>query len=457
MTMRRLPVAALATLAALSASTLLACGDDGTQGTTDTLAVDADTTEDGDGAVTDDTVADAAEDTSVAPDTSSPVDPSVVTLLEEEIVTLSAGESAPITVEVPDGVTSMTISVLGASDGMYGLASWLGPEETVLVTDGWLDGNGAMQGLCLDCPNRIALSEGDFAALAPNNPESTLVAGTHTFVAFGMIPKPVSQNFQGPCGDGECTILDQFQCPQDCAATPVDGDVAVSVYAKVAPGEAAPTSGVLDLNLHFTGAKGWTAATAPTDEEFQEILERVRTIYGQKSVGIRLGEITYRDIDPSFHIIETVQGPDSDLMQLFAQSEGATANALNLFFVDEISSGQFGGAGVILGVAGGIPGPPLVPGTWRSGVAISVKEVEGAPAGVDTTVAHEAGHFLGLFHTSEQDFGFGAQIHDPLPDTPQNDESYLMFYTGAGDTLSEWQGRVMRSNPFVRYEAEDMQ
>ncbi|PKN54124.1 MAG: hypothetical protein CVU56_28255 [Deltaproteobacteria bacterium HGW-Deltaproteobacteria-14] len=446
-------------VAVLAAMTLVACGGDGTTGTTpdtaditDDVSVD-DASEDVTADVSDDD-GDTAADTS-SPDTAVSVgDPNVVTLMENEPVTLVGGASAPITVEIPAGASAVTISVLGESAGMYGLSSWSGPDGGVLVIDGWTDGGGAAQGLCLDCPNRIALSEGDFAAIAPNNPAATVVPGTHSFVAFGVVPKPVSQNFQGLCGDGECTILDQFQCPKDCAATPVDGDVLVSVYAKVVA--APPTGGVLDLNLHFTGAKGWTAATAPDDPELQGLLDAVRTIYGQKGVRIRLGEITYRDIDPSFHIIETVQGADSDLMELFSQSEGAPRNAVNLFFVDEISAAQFGGAGVILGVSGGIPGPPLEPGTWRSGVAISVKEVEGAPAGVDTTMAHETGHFLGLFHTSEQSFGFGAQIHDPLPDTPENDESFLMFYTGAGDTLSDWQGRVMRSNPFVRHEAEDM-
>lgn len=385
----------------------------------------------------------ATPDTQV-PETTGPTAARVETLLDTEIQ-LTLGVSSSIDVEVPAGVVSMTISVIGDGGTYYGLADWVGPGAFELVTTGWVNSEEGQGGLCLSCPNRIALSGGAFASLAPNNPASRVEAGTHTFSLFGYVPPEVVQT-QGRCGDGQCNFIDQFQCAQDCQVSPAFGPARVIVHAKVGD-EGLPATGVLDLNLHFTGAQGLTAESARTDPSFQGMLDSMRTIYGQ--VGLSLGEITYRDIDSGYRTIESLDGPTSDLQAMFSESDG-NPNALNLFFVDELSAGAFGGFGVILGIAGGIPGPPLTQGSPRSGVAIAIKPIQGAPAGIDTTMAHEVGHFLGLFHTSEQAF-FGPQIHDPLPDTPENDETFLMFNTGAGNKLSEWQGRVMRSNPWVRH------
>ena len=92
------------------------------------------------------------------------------------------------------------------------------------------------------------------------------------------------------------------------------------------------------------------------------------------------------------------------------------------------------------GISGGIPGPPR-PGTPRSGVAVSV-ELAGNDSDVLAHVmAHEGGHFLGLFHTVEF---FGAE--DPLPDTPTGGESQtnLMHPSVGGETgLTEQQSQVM--------------
>ena len=120
------------------------------------------------------------------------------------------------------------------------------------------------------------------------------------------------------------------------------------------------------------------------------------------------------------------------------------------------SSNPLGGFGVILGVSGGIPGPVGVQGSPRSAVIVDVSVPEAAgdvPFGF--TMAHEMGHFLGLYHSSEMSIPFAGlpQIHDPLADTAENDTSNLMFYeaSGGGTTLTDDQGVVVRGNPWVRH------
>jgi hypothetical protein len=363
---------------------------------------------------------------------------------------LAFGRSVAIDVLVPEGTVSLSISIVGSPGTYYVLDSWSDEFNNTLVTANWLAGQDAQGGLCTSCPNRINIADAAFASLAPNNPSVVLSPGLHTFTIAGFTPKPVVSQGSAVCGDNVCHFMDQFQCQADCGAIAAAGKVEVTVVAKTTTDGLLPEVGVLDLNLHFTGAQGLTAESAKTDATFQAALDRMRVIYSQ--VGISLGEITYRDIDASYAVIETFDGPESDLIQMFEESAG-NPTGLNMFFVDELSAGQFGGFGMVLGIAGGIPGPPLLQGSPRSGVAVAVKPVEGAPASLETTMAHEAGHFLGLFHTSEQNFFGGPGIHDPLPDTPQNDEGYLMFNTGAGDVLSVQQGVVMRSNPFVRHPA----
>jgi len=432
----------LSALCALVIIPAWAACDDPKGATDGDVAGPVDTTEGVDGV---DASADADASDTPSPDT-VPGDAVSVEVLFDDTVQMLLGLSGLVDVDVPDGVVSVTVTVIGEPANYYGLASWVGPDGFELVKPGWTSSTEGQQGLCVSCKNRISLSETVFAALAPNNPAALVTPGRHTLSLFGYKP-PTVVGGAGSCGDGVCHYSDQFNCQRDCRSTPSVGPVRVIVHAKLADTGALPETGVLDLNLHFTGAQGLTAEKARTDANFQGILDSMRTIYAQ--AGVALGALTYRDIDPAFKVIEAIDGDGNDLEAMFATSEG-NPSALNLFFVDTIAAGQFGGFGVILGISGGIPGPPIEQGTRRSGVAIAIKPVQGAPAGIDTTMAHETGHFLGLFHTSEQAF-FGPQIHDPLPDTPDNDASYLMFNTGAGNKLSPSQGVVMRRSPWVTH------
>ncbi len=237
-------------------------------------------------------------------------------------------------------------------------------------------------------------------------------------------------------------------------------DVEVIAHIKRAP-SARITAGTLDLNI-FCAATGLTTANAATSTRLSQALDTFWSIYATK--GISRGAVHYYDVaGTAFRNIDSTDGPTSELSQLFATSAGRTENAINLFLVDSFSGSRDGFT--LLGVAGGIPGPPGVHGTIHSGVVVAFPAAAaGTPTDVGQTMAHELGHYLGLFHNSESvracapgtgpsatvscaPFGGG----DVLADTSPSDTSNLMYWAAMGGTgLSAGQGYVMLRSAIVR-------
>ena len=171
-------------------------------------------------------------------------------------------------------------------------------------------------------------------------------------------------------------------------------------------------SSTLNMNLFFVGVPQLSAKTAPTDPSFQQFLSKMATIYSQ--IGITLGTLTYIDITgPDAATFTDVT--ESQLPSLFQLSANPNAldNAVNIFLVHSISGASLGGF-IILGESGGIPGTPVL-GATSSGVAVTMADFPNGLGGIGQVLAHETGHWLGLFHTTEA----SGTAFDPLPDTPQ--------------------------------------
>lgn len=239
----------------------------------------------------------------------------------------------------------------------------------------------------------------------------------------------------------------------------------VRIFGKVMNGF--PDRQTLDLVLTFVGApEGLDANAAKSDGAFQQAMGVFTNLYGQ--LGIDLGTIVYEDLASgasALRTIDSVDGPNNELGQLFSKSRAA-GQGINFFFVQEIVGGDEGF--IILGIAGGIPGPPAIQGTPHSGVALTMMGFRDSPTVLGQTMAHEGGHYLGLFHTSES----GGTSHDPLPDTPQckasNDSDFdgyvttqecagkgaenFMFWLASdrANQVSPEQGRVLRRNPATK-------
>lgn len=140
----------------------------------------------------------------------------------------------------------------------------------------------------------------------------------------------------------------------------------------------------------------------------REALDVFESIYLQAE--IEIGEVQQFEVvgglRDRFETIELRYGILEELPHLFALSAGARGPAINLFFVRKIYE--------TLAISGGTPGPLRMHGTGASGIAFSSEALDDAEL-LGKVIAHEVGHYLGLFHLSEQ-AGF---VLDPLPDTPE--------------------------------------
>jgi len=230
--------------------------------------------------------------------------------------------------------------------------------------------------------------------------------------------------------------------------------------AEVVTLERAARGTTLDLDLYYVGGRGLRpegvrgpAGLAPSVDALESILA---------VAAIALGEVRQHDVVGGLlgrhSVIERApNGAYDELSELFALTAGAPSPSVSVFLVRSIDGA--------IGFSGGVPGPAGITGSDGSGIAIGLDLLPTLSA-LDTVLAHEVGHYLGLFHTTEP----AGLVLEPLSDTPACSRDRdadgngiltaeecagagadnLMFWATSGEALSEQQMDVLGRSFLLR-------
>src|SRR5207248_9990182 len=173
------------------------------------------------------------------------------------------------------------------------------------------------------------------------------------------------------------------------------------------------------------------AANATSDTSVQRMVQSFQGILAQAGI---TANVTIYDVGASdrarfgTNLSVTNTGPCEEMNQMFTLSSAHGGNVMNLFLVQGLQSSDSNGSFYVVGVDGTIPGPSSFDGTVQSGAVVSIADLYARTSyctgglnvncGADSVAyvaAHETGHFLGLFHTTERE----GDIFDPITDTPK--------------------------------------
>jgi hypothetical protein len=149
-----------------------------------------------------------------------------------------------------------------------------------------------------------------------------------------------------------------------------------------------------------------TPAFAPGDDAVERAIDDAAALL--EGAGLRLESVSEDVLDDAGPVTDS--GPELD--RLLVRSAGLAESTVPVFVVEDALAGV--PPAHFPAFTANVPLPP-VDGTLRSGIVLSAVALRDSADVVGQILAHEIGHALGLFHTTEM----AGVAHDPLDDTAE--------------------------------------
>ena len=256
---------------------------------------------------------------------------------------------------VPSNGLSFTLSIFSDNNSLVYFASLTDPDASNLLD------NTSTPNIYAQTSGFGALSYGGGSMLVPYSSSFSAKAGTWSFIA--------SNN-------------DRVYLGLRTGSTPSSTTISIQPYITGTTWSASDISAALTVMSNIYSTNGITLTIKDT---------------------ITISESQYSTISSSFSNSTT-----SALI-----SQGST-DTVNLFFVEDQSSGE----SAAYGVSGGLPGRIGIASSWNGVLNFLTAHATGTTLNTQLlgeTAAHEMGHWLGLYHTSEST----GTSFDPLSDTAE--------------------------------------
>lgn len=343
-------------------------------------------------------------------------------LVFEDLGTFATQDTANITDEfeftIREDAQSVVVYCGPFGDQLLGALSTLSDPGGATFFDYWNDPTGT--------PYRTSTHDDMVTFMIPNSPDADISAGTWGASVWVM----------SGFSDLDCKMVSRL------------GDVGSTIL----------------LDVVFVGVSdyGLTADAAPDDANWQAIEAEIIRQYETADLNVNF---RYRDFSgdvDTYQVVDVSEDDYSEFNDLLRYGNPDDEVVVTLFLVESISTDE---GKTILGKAGGPPGAPTIGGTSKSGIVATAADVDSDPTLTAKIIAHELGHYLGLWHTTERD----GTTHDPLSDTPEctdiGDDGVAnssdcggkgaenaMFWTANDNTVdfSGDQAWVMERNPSTR-------